>query len=87
LLPIDGGDQTLIHRLEIVRRSAALASTHRLGPCPSPIRVADGAAFQLAGQRALKAGNEHWIRRLALAAAFREHDDTTRSFDGYYTPI
>ena len=49
--------------------------------------MADGPTIQLAGQRALKAGMT-LDRTLALAAAFREDDDTTPIvLMGYYNPI
>ena len=49
--------------------------------------MADGPTIQLAGQRALAAGMT-LKRTLALAAAFRENDDTTPIvMMGYYNPI
>ncbi len=49
--------------------------------------MADGPTIQLAGQRALAAGMT-LDRTLALAAAFRETDDTTPIvLMGYYNPI
>lgn len=49
--------------------------------------MADGPTIQLAGQRALKAGMT-LDRTLALAAAFRETDDTTPIvLMGYYNPV
>ncbi len=49
--------------------------------------MADGSAIQLAGQRALEGGMT-LDKTLALAAAFREQDDTTPIvLMGYYNPI
>ena len=49
--------------------------------------MADGPTIQLAGQRALGAGMT-LDKTLALAAAFRENDDTTPIvLMGYYNPI
>lgn len=49
--------------------------------------VADGATIQLAGQRALDAG-QTLKKTLAMAKAFREDDDTTPIvIMGYYNPI
>ncbi|PWR03290.1 tryptophan synthase subunit alpha [Meridianimarinicoccus roseus] len=49
--------------------------------------MADGPTIQLAGQRALEAG-QTLDRTLAMARAFREEDDTTPIvLMGYYNPI
>jgi tryptophan synthase alpha chain len=49
--------------------------------------MADGSAIQLAGQRALEGGMT-LDKTLALAAAFREQDNTTPIvLMGYYNPI
>ncbi|PWW00507.1 tryptophan synthase alpha chain [Hoeflea marina] len=49
--------------------------------------MADGPAIQLAGQRALKAG-QSLVRTLDLARDFRKEDDTTPIvLMGYYNPI
>ena len=49
--------------------------------------MADGATIQLAGQRALAAG-QTLDRTLAMARSFRENDDTTPIvMMGYYNPI
>jgi len=49
--------------------------------------MADGPTIQLAGQRALEAG-QTLERTLAMAAEFREEDDTTPIvLMGYYNPI
>lgn len=49
--------------------------------------MADGVAIQLAGQRALKAGQTLW-QTLAMVEAFRKKDaDTPIVLMGYYNPI
>ncbi|PCJ85692.1 MAG: tryptophan synthase subunit alpha [Hyphomicrobiales bacterium] len=49
--------------------------------------MADGPAIQMAGQRALKAG-QTLVRTLQMAREFRENDDTTPIvMMGYYNPI
>src|SRR4051812_34465773 len=49
--------------------------------------MADGPAIQLAGQRALKAG-QTLVKTLAMAKEFRQTDQTTPLvLMGYYNPI
>ena len=49
--------------------------------------MADGSTIQLAGQRALEAG-QTLQKTLDMVAAFRQHDDTTPIvLMGYYNPI
>jgi len=81
------GDPDFDTSLEIVRGlPGAGVDVIELGlPFTDP--MADGAAIQLAGQRALEGGMT-LDKTLALAAAFREHDDTTPIvLMGYYNPI
>ena len=81
------GDPDYDTSLEIVRGlPAAGVDIIELGlPFTDP--MADGPTIQLAGQRALEAGMT-LKRTLALAAAFREQDDTTPIvLMGYYNPI
>ena len=81
------GDPDFDTSLEIVRGlPQAGVDIIELGlPFTDP--MADGPAIQLAGQRALEGGMT-LDKTLALATAFREHDDTTPIvLMGYYTPI
>ncbi len=81
------GDPDYETSLEIVRGlPGAGVDIIELGlPFTDP--MADGPTIQLAGQRALQAGMT-LNRTLALAAAFREQDDTTPIvLMGYYNPI
>ena len=81
------GDPDFDTSLEIVRGlPAAGVDVIELGlPFTDP--MADGPAIQLAGQRALEGGMT-LKKTLALAAAFRENDDTTPIvLMGYYNPI
>ena len=81
------GDPDFDTSLEIVRGlPGAGVDVIELGlPFTDP--MADGAAIQLAGQRALEGGMT-LDKTLALAAAFREKDDTTPIvLMGYYNPI
>tara|TARA_R110000796_G_scaffold5969_6_gene21794 strand:+ start:1585 stop:2433 length:849 start_codon:yes stop_codon:yes gene_type:complete len=81
------GDPDFDTSLEVVRGlPAAGVDIIELGlPFTDP--MADGPAIQLAGQRALGAGMT-LDKTLALAAAFREQDDTTPIvLMGYYNPI
>ncbi len=81
------GDPDFDTSLEIVRGlPGAGVDVIELGlPFTDP--MADGAAIQLAGQRALEGGMT-LDKTLALAAAFREQDDTTPIvLMGYYNPI
>ncbi len=81
------GDPNFDTSLEIVRgMPGAGVDIIELGlPFTDP--MADGPAIQLAGQRALESGMT-LKRTLALAAAFREQDDTTPIvLMGYYNPI
>ena len=81
------GDPDFDQSLEIVRGlPAAGVDIIELGlPFTDP--MADGGTIQLAGQRSLEGGMT-LKRMLALAAAFREQDDTTPIvLMGYYNPI
>lgn len=81
------GDPDFDQSLEIVRGlPAAGVDIIELGlPFTDP--MADGGTIQLAGQRSLEGGMT-LKRTLALAAAFREQDDTTPIvLMGYYNPI
>jgi tryptophan synthase alpha chain len=81
------GDPDFDRSLEIVRGlPGAGVDIIELGlPFTDP--MADGPTIQLAGQRALDGGIT-LERTLALAAAFREQDDTTPIvLMGYYNPI
>ncbi len=81
------GDPDFDTSLEIVRGlPQAGVDIIELGlPFTDP--MADGPAIQLAGQRALEGGMT-LDKTLALATAFREHDDTTPIvLMGYYNPI
>ena len=81
------GDPDFDTSLQVVRGlPAAGVDIIELGlPFTDP--MADGSAIQLAGQRALGAGMT-LDKTLALAAAFREQDDTTPIvLMGYYNPI
>ena len=81
------GDPDFDTSLEVVRgRPGAGVDIIELGlPFTDP--MADGSAIQLAGQRALEGGMT-LDKTLALAAAFREQDDTTPIvLMGYYNPI
>ena len=84
---IMAGDPDYQTSLEIVRGlPGAGVDVIELGvPFTDP--MADGPTIQLAGQRAL-AGGQTLQRTLDMAAAFREHDDTTPIvMMGYYNPI
>ena len=81
------GDPAFDTSLEVVRGlPGAGVDIIELGlPFTDP--MADGSAIQLAGQRALEGGMT-LDKTLALAAAFREQDDTTPIvLMGYYNPI
>jgi len=81
------GDPDFDTSLEVVRGlPSAGVDIIELGlPFTDP--MADGSAIQLAGQRALEGGMT-LDKTLALAAAFREQDDTTPIvLMGYYNPI
>ena len=81
------GDPDYDTSLEVVKGlPAAGVDIIELGlPFTDP--MADGPTIQLAGQRALEAG-QTLKRTLAMAAAFREGDDTTPIvLMGYYNPI
>ena len=81
------GDPDYDRSLEVVRGlPAAGVDIIELGlPFTDP--MADGPTIQLAGQRALEAGMT-LERTLAMAAAFREEDETTPIvLMGYYNPI
>lgn len=81
------GDPNYDTSLAVVRGlPAAGVDVIELGlPFTDP--MADGPTIQAAGQRALDAGMT-LEKTLALAAAFREHDDTTPIvLMGYYNPI
>lgn len=81
------GDPDFDTSLEIVRGLPdAGVDIIELGlPFTDP--MADGPTIQLAGQRALEAG-QTLQKTLDIAAAFREHDDTTPIvLMGYYNPI
>ncbi len=81
------GDPDYDTSLRIVRGlPAAGVDVIELGlPFTDP--MADGPTIQLAGQRALEAG-QTLVKTLALARAFREADDTTPIvLMGYYNPI
>ncbi|WP_340244672.1 tryptophan synthase subunit alpha [Sulfitobacter pontiacus] len=81
------GDPDFDTSLEVVRGlPGAGVDIIELGlPFTDP--MADGSAIQLAGQRALEGGMT-LDKTLALAAAFREQDDTTPIvLMGYYNPI
>jgi tryptophan synthase alpha chain len=84
---IMAGDPDLETSLEIVRGlPAAGADVIELGmPFTDP--MADGPSIQLAGQRALGAG-QTLARTLEMVRAFREGDtDTPVILMGYYNPI
>ncbi len=81
------GDPDYATSLEIVKGlPGAGVDVIELGlPFTDP--MADGATIQLAGQRALAAG-QTLVKTLELARAFRENDDTTPIvLMGYYNPI
>lgn len=81
------GDPDYERSLEVVRGlPGAGVDIIELGlPFTDP--MADGGTIQLAGQRALEAG-QTLARTLELARAFREQDDTTPIvLMGYYNPI
>ena len=81
------GDPDYDTSLEVVKGlPAAGVDIIELGlPFTDP--MADGPTIQLAGQRALEAG-QTLKKTLAMAAAFREGDDTTPIvLMGYYNPI
>lgn len=81
------GDPDFDTSLEVVRGlPGAGVDIIELGlPFTDP--MADGSAIQLAGQRALEGGMT-LDKTLALAAAFREQDNTTPIvLMGYYNPI
>ena len=88
LIPyVMAGDPDFDTSLEVVRGlPGAGVDIIELGlPFTDP--MADGSAIQLAGQRALEGGMT-LDKTLALAAAFREQDDTTPIvLMGYYNPI
>ncbi|MEM1164474.1 MAG: tryptophan synthase subunit alpha [Pseudomonadota bacterium] len=82
-----GGDPDFDTSLELVRGlPEAGVDVIELGmPFTDP--MADGPTIQLAGQRALEAG-QTLHKTLELARAFREADDTTPIvMMGYYNPI
>ncbi|QLF68874.1 tryptophan synthase subunit alpha [Peteryoungia desertarenae] len=82
-----GGDPDYETSLAIMKSlPAAGADVIELGmPFSDP--MADGPAIQMAGQRALKAG-QTLKKTLELARAFREEDkDTPIVMMGYYNPI
>ncbi|MEM7752786.1 MAG: tryptophan synthase subunit alpha [Pseudomonadota bacterium] len=84
---IMAGDPDYATSLEIVKGlPAAGVDVIELGlPFTDP--MADGETIQLAGQRALEAG-QTLNKTLELARAFRENDDTTPIvMMGYYNPI
>lgn len=82
-----GGDPDFETSLQIMKAlPAAGADVIELGmPFSDP--MADGPAIQLAGQRALKAG-QSLIKTLDMARKFREQDQATPIvLMGYYNPI
>ena len=84
---IMAGDPDAETSLEVMRgMPAAGVDIIELGlPFTDP--MADGPTIQLAGQRALEAG-QTLDKTLAMARAFREGDDTTPIvLMGYYNPI
>ncbi|MDD9921756.1 MAG: tryptophan synthase subunit alpha [Boseongicola sp.] len=84
---IMAGDPDYETSLEVVKGlPAAGVDVIELGlPFTDP--MADGPTIQLAGQRALEAG-QTLVKTLELARAFRENDDTTPIvLMGYYNPI
>jgi tryptophan synthase alpha chain len=82
-----GGDPDYQTSLAIMKAlPGAGADIIELG-APFSDPMADGPAIQLAGQRALKAG-QNMVKTLAMAKAFREGDQTTPIvMMGYYNPI
>ncbi len=84
---ITGGDPDYDTSLEIMRAlPGAGADVIELGmPFSDP--MADGPAIQLAGQRALKAG-QTMVKTLEMVRQFRKADDATPLvLMGYYNPI
>ncbi|WOI53259.1 tryptophan synthase subunit alpha [Parvularcula sp. LCG005] len=81
------GDPSYDASLDLIRRlPEAGADIIEMGvPFTDP--MADGVAIQLAGQRALKAG-QTLAKTLAMAKSFREQDDETPLvLMGYYNPF
>lgn len=84
---VTAGDPDAQHGFEILRGlPAAGADVVELGmPFTDP--MADGPAIQLAGLRALKAG-QTMVRTLDMVRRFREEDDDTPVvLMGYYNPV
>lgn len=84
---VTAGDPDMETSLDIIRGlPAAGADVIELGmPFSDP--MADGVAIQMAGQRALKAG-QTLAKTLAMVAAFRKGDNETPIvLMGYYNPI
>ena len=84
---VTAGDPDYATSLEILKRlPSAGADIVELGmPFSDP--MADGPAIQLAGQRALKAG-QTMVKTLEMVREFRKGDDATPIvLMGYYNPI
>lgn len=82
-----GGDPDFDTSLEIMKALPAAGSDVIELGMPFSDPMADGPAIQLAGQRALKAG-QTLIKTLDMARKFREHDQATPIvLMGYYNPI
>lgn len=82
-----GGDPDFDTSLEIMKALPAAGSDVIELGMPFSDPMADGPAIQLAGQRALKAG-QTLSKTLDMARKFREHDQATPIvLMGYYNPI
>ena len=82
-----GGDPDYDTSLEIMKGLPGAAVDIIEMGLPFTDPMADGPTIQLAGQRALEAG-QTLKKTLAMAHAFREDDDTTPIvMMGYYNPI
>lgn len=82
-----GGDPDFDTSLEIMKALPAAGSDVIELGMPFSDPMADGPAIQLAGQRALKAG-QTLAKTLDMARKFREHDQATPIvLMGYYNPI
>ncbi|HBF31330.1 tryptophan synthase subunit alpha [Rhizobium sp.] len=82
-----GGDPDFDTSLEIMKALPAAGSDVIELGMPFSDPMADGPAIQLAGQRALKAG-QTLLKTLDMARKFREQDQATPIvLMGYYNPI
>ncbi len=82
-----GGDPNYDTSLKIMKALPGAGSDVIELGMPFSDPMADGPAIQMAGQRALNAG-QTLVRTLQMAREFREDDDTTPIvMMGYYNPI